>query len=98
MINGNLQVFLDKLYLLEDLSVKFHDKTYFIHGYKMPVIENSAPPFHLEVLILAEDDSGKPLFSCDASTCTECVSQFRHAPVWDGKTFDEAEPEIECID
>lgn len=97
MINGNLPMFLDKLYWLEDLSVIFQEREYFIHG-SGSILEDGQKSYHLEALELNGGMMDSVVFSCDAPTPLECVKQFREAPIWDGKCFDAVEQTIEWVD
>ena len=96
MINGDLPTFLDKLYWLEDLGILFQGREYLIQGYG----ENIGKPdqvFHIEVFETTGNVAGEMLLEHDAKTSAECSEVFRKAPIWDGRSFDEAESEIEWI-
>ena len=95
MINGNLQMFLDTLYLLEDLEVIFRGREYLIQGWT----ENIGSPnqfSHIEMFRTDEVEEGYD-FQCDAPTNTQCATAFLRAKVWDGMDFYQAEREIEWV-
>lgn len=95
MINGNLKCFLETLFLLEDLEVKFHGREYLIQGWT----ENIGKPnqfSHIEMFRIDDAAAGYD-FQFDAPTNAECVRTFLQTKLWDGMDFNQAEPEIEWM-
>ena len=97
MINGNLSAFMDSLALGMDLEVLFHGKRYFIQGWDYSNDDPKSGP-HLEMFELLDNGyAGGYVFTYDGRSRGECTEAFLAAKLWDGLTFDEAEPEIEWV-
>lgn len=96
MINGNVQAFLDKLALGMELEVSFRGKQYLIQGWDWSESDPTAGP-HIEMFELGENANPDFEFRYDGASRGECTEAFLAAKIWDGMTFDEAEPEIEWI-
>ena len=95
MINGNASDFIENL-SYEDNYALFHGNKYFFNGCQVrkndkgKIIE-----VRLEVYNLTENTT---VFSVKAHSIQKCIEAFENAEFFDGKTFWEAENEIEWID
>lgn len=95
MIDGNANDFIDKLYY-EDHYVLFNENKYYVNGCQSkPDTNGSANSVRLEVYNLSENST---VFSVTKSSASECVEAFEKAPIWNGKTFWEAETDMEWVD
>lgn len=91
MINGNVNDFVDNLYIGVEMMVRFSEIDFFIQGW------NEGSIFHLERLNYKNPlDSNK--WTYDAEDSAECVKAFLESPMWNGKKFYDAENSIEWID
>jgi len=96
MINGDLNAFLDSLALGMELEVAFRGKRYLIQGWDWSPNDPTVGP-HIEMVDLGIGAGDPRVFSLDAKSRSECTRGFLEAPLWDGLTFNEAEPEIEWV-
>lgn len=95
MINGNANTFIDKMYY-EDHYVMFDKEKYFVNGCQTKTdTDGHSLSVRLEVYNLSQNIT---VFSITKPSAAECVSAFEDAPIWNGKTFWEAEKEIEWVD
>ena len=92
MINGNANDFLDGVYNLQELIHMYHGKKYFLQGY---CNENDSQ-YILEMQLWEPEE--KTLWKCEKPVLLECREEFLKTPLYDGKTFWEAESEIEWVD
>ena len=93
MINGDVNCFLDSLHVFSDVEVSYRGQRYFIHGW-CDWGEPEDQDCHIHMY---EVDSGRNVYERTAVSTAECVNAFLDAPVWEGLTFREAEPEIEWV-
>ncbi len=91
VINGNPKEFIDRLYYGDERFFKLNNRKYFIQGY----YKNGKPLLALYVLEPSNDD-----FKWNATSKNESypVPDFESAPIFAGKTFWQAEKEIEWLD
>ena len=95
MIDGKASEFIDKLYY-EDNYVLFHGEKYFINGCQSKEgADGKIISVRLEVYNLTSDTT---VFSVTKSSPTECVKMFEEAAIWNGKTFWDAECQMQWVD
>lgn len=95
MINGNPATFIDKMYY-EDHYVIFNKEKYFVNGCQTKMApDGSTLSVRLEVYNLTQNTT---VFSTTKLSASECVSTFEDAPIWGGKTFWDAERNIQWVD
>ena len=88
MEDGNVNEFLEKITYQEE-ALLFKGEKYFFNGW--------GPIGHakLDVELLDQDDLWvRNVFHIEGRTMQECVDEMTKAPIWDGKTFWEAESEM----
>ena len=90
MIDGNVKDFIDGLYHGDEMLTEYKGIRYFIQGWYKDG-QN-----HLE--ICTYDDPEIYSWECDYEEPEKCVEEFLKVPHWDGKTFQEVEPELAWID
>ena len=95
MINGNANEFVDGLYYGDERWFMFGGVKYFIQGW----VKNEEFTLELEQME-PEPKQNRPLWTktCSWDRKQEIVESFLKAPVFDGKTFWQAEQEIEWVD
>ncbi len=91
MINGNIDEFVDKLWGGEEVIYTYHGKKYFSQGY---TLENGDYHFELQMW----EPTTKLLWKINGYTKQESLNAFLKEPFFDGKTFWEAEKEMEWVD
>lgn len=91
MINGNINEFVDKLWSGEELIYTYNGKKFFSQGY---IGEKGQYRFELQQW----EPEGKVLWSVEGCDHQSSLDTFLKQPLFDGKTFWEAEPEIEWVD
>lgn len=95
MIDGNANAFINKMYY-EDHYVMFDKEKYFVNGCQTKTdAEGHTLSVCLEVYNLSQNVM---VFSITKPSAIECVNAFEDAPIWNGKTFWEAEKEIKWVD
>lgn len=95
MINGKASDFIDKLYY-EDHYVIYNGNKYFLNGCQTQKDnEGNIVAVRLEVYNLSEDET---ILSISMPSASECIDMFENSPIWNDKTFWEAESEIEWVD
>jgi len=95
MVHGNANEFIDKMFY-EDHYVIFHGEKYFVNGCQTEMDEDGNTLFvRLEVYNLTQNIT---VFSITRPSASECVSAFEDALIWNGKSFWDAENEIEWVD
>lgn len=95
MINGNASEFIDKMHY-EDHYVVFNSEKYFVNGCQTKMdATGRILSVRLEVYNLTKNVT---VFSETKPSASECVNAFEEAPIWNGKTFWEAESDIEWVD
>lgn len=92
MINGNPNEFIDRIYTCQDTVFVYRGVKYWFQGY-MP--DNST--VHMEVFQVDPEKDGY-IWEYDGKTIEECHEAFLGAPIFDGKTFWDAEQDIEWVD
>ena len=85
MVGGKPNDFLDRIYSCQDTVFVYNGIKYWFQGY-MPD-KNSV---HMEI-IQYQPSSEKDVWEYDGATIDECLNAFVHAPIFNGKTFWEAE-------
>lgn len=95
MQNGDVQRFVDDLYYGEELLLRYDNRKFFIQGWK------DKETYYMEMTeIEADKPDGQVIKKCwsySASTMRECADAFLNEPLWDGKTFWQAESDmIQC--
>lgn len=91
MINGNIDEFVDKLWGGEEVIYTYNGKKYFSQGYTQ---ENGE--YHFELAMW--EPKTEVLWEIDGHTNQESLDAFLKEPLFDGKTFWEAEKEMEWVD
>lgn len=91
MINGNVREFVDGLYYGDERCFLYNGKKYFIQGY----YENEKPMLEIHIFEPADNNFEWRVFSEDNNYP---VDKFETAKIFDGKTFWEAEKEMEWVD
>lgn len=92
MIDGNPHDFVDTVYTGQDIVYLYHGIKYWFQGY---TLENGT--CHMEIFQYqppAEDE----IWSHDDTSMEKCLEAFLQAPIFDGKTFWDAEQEITWVD
>lgn len=95
MINGNPGDFLDHVYSGQDTIFAYNSIKYWCQGYA----DDSGGAWRIEIFQYqppANDDSW--FWECSAATVDLCYEAFLNAKIFNGKTFWEAESEIEWLD
>jgi len=88
MINGDLNAFLDSLYVCNDMYIRYEGSVYFIQGFSRGDV------FHLERWNCSMLDD-KEFWEFNDEAPDKCVKDFLEAPMWNGKKFYEAEKDME---
>lgn len=91
MINGNVNEFVDALYYGTENVFVFKQYKFMIQGWW----KNDKYTLYMQ---LWEPPVEGHDWEYTAPTPAECVDKFLHAPLFDGKTFWEAEREMEWVD
>ena len=95
MINGNASDFIENL-SYEDNYAFFRGNKYFFNGCQVRKNdEGKIIEVRLEVYNLTENTM---VFSIKTPSIQKCIEAFENAEIFDGKTFWEAENEIEWVD
>ncbi len=95
MIDGNANDFIDKL-SYEDHYVLFDNKKYFFNGCQTEKDTSGAiKSVRLEVYDLTNETT---VFSVTEKSVCDCLAAFEKAKIWNGKTFWEAEADMEWVD
>ena len=96
MQNGDVQQFIDDLYYGEELLLRYNKQKFFIQGWK------NKDTYHMEMIeIEADKPDGQVIKKCwsySANTMRECAVAFLNEPLWDGKTFWQAESDMTQCD
>ena len=92
MINGNPNDFVDRIYSCQDTIFIYNKIKYWFQGY-MP----TSTSVYMEVFQY-KPSNDKCIWQYTGKSITECYQEFLKAPIFDGKTFWEAESEIEWVD
>lgn len=91
MINGNVNEFVDHIHYGDELVFLYEGKKYFLQGFKLEglytlLLDRWDPPGDDYIWVGKGTDKAYP------------VEKFLNAPIFEGKTFWEAEKEIEWVD
>ena len=92
MINGDAGDFVDRIYSCQDTVFIYNGVKYWFQGY-MP----SADTVHMEVIQIDPERDGY-VWEYNGNSISEGQESFQKAPIFDGKTFWEAEKDIEWTD
>ena len=94
MINGNASEFIDRIYTCQDTVFVFHGVKYWFQGY---MLDDSV---HMEVFQVEPpvEDDNYYVWEYNGDSISEGQEAFQNAPIFDGKTFWEAEKDIKWID
>ena len=90
MINGDPNDFLDTVYSGQEIFFIYRGNHYMYQGYTQ-----QEGLLTMELIPITEDD--KPVWKCTVAF-DECLDVFQKAPIFDGKTFWDAEKDIEWTD
>ena len=95
MIGGNVQKFIDQT-TFEECAVIFNGVKYFFHG----LIFNREKNEYSYVIDVWSNDGNfdKTVFNQTAVTPEECLTLAQNAPIFEGKTFWEAEKDMEWVE
>jgi len=98
MIDGNARKVIEDIYS-QDVEIIFEGKEYFINGCSCAFDEKgNVKRARLEVYdMTTEDEDAFIIFSVECKTQDECVQAFESAPIWNGRTFWDAEHEMTQI-
>ncbi len=95
MINGNAGNFIDELYYQDHYAI-FRGEKLFFNGCQCKVDnDKKIVSATLEIYNLKTNEV---LFSTEQESPSECIKRFEDAPIFNGKTFWQAEGEIEWVD
>ena len=92
MIGGDPNEFLDRIYSCQDTIFRYKGIKYWFQGY-MPNINT----VHMEVTQY-QPQSEQSVWEYDGDTIEECQQAFIKAPIFNGKSFWNVEPDIEWLD
>ena len=92
MINGDAGDFVDRIYSCQDTVFIYNGVKYWFQGY-MP----STDTVHMEVVQIDPERDGY-VWEYNGNSISEGQESFQKAPIFDGKTFWEAEKDIEWTD
>lgn len=92
MNGGSVTDFVDRIYSCQDTVFVYHGIKYWFQGYTL-----SKDNVHMEVFQY-EPPSEEYLWEYNGKSIDECQKAFLSAPMFDGKTFWEAEKDITWVD
>ena len=92
MIDGNPTEFVDRIYSCQDTVYIFKGMKYWFQGYML-----SDGGVHMEIF-QSEPSSEICLWEHNGQTIEECQNAFLNAPIFDGKSFWDAEQQIQWVD
>ena len=92
MINGNANDFIDRIYTCQDTVFIYNEKKYWFQGYM-----SDEKAVHMEIFQTEPPMDGF-IWEYDGASITEGQEAFQTAQIFDGKTFWEAEQDIEWVD
>lgn len=96
MENGEVTEFIDE-FTYEELYWKYNGETYFTDG----VIFDSKKQKYSFFIIVVSDQNGwwvRDVYAFEGDSVSDCVKAFENAPIWNGRTFYEAESEMTWVD
>lgn len=91
MINGDAKEFIEGLYYGDERFFLYKGKKYFVQGYYI----NKKPMLEVYIFEPSDSDFEWRAFSKDNNYP---IAEFENARIFDGKTFWEAEKDIEWVD
>lgn len=91
MINGNPSAFIDTAYSGQEIFFRFDGKKFMCQGY----IDNGRCHIEIQQHVPWVSES---IWHTQSISMQECLEAFEKAPIFNGKTFWEAESEIEWLD
>ena len=92
MINGKAEDFVDRIYSCQDTVFIYNGIKYWFQGY-MPC----ANTVHMEVFQISPE-SDNYIWEYNGNSVSEGQDAFQNAPIFNGKTFWEAEKDIVWTD
>jgi hypothetical protein len=96
VINGDINKFVECLFLGEELDIVFEGKTYLMEG---GYDENKVAEMFVEEYDNNNHENDHVIFETTSTKdLKECVEKFLEAPIWNGKKFWDAEKDMEWID
>ncbi len=96
MEGGNVNEFLDSI-TYQDTAVLFRGKRYCFNPIS-PISEESQYAWDIYIWSGKHDEDEIPVASFAGKSPEECLKKFLASPIWDGKTFWEAEQEMTWVD
>ncbi|MDE7293023.1 MAG: hypothetical protein K2N72_01215 [Oscillospiraceae bacterium] len=95
MIDGKASTFIENLYF-EDNIVIYRDEKFYFNGCQTKWdSDGKIKSVRLEVYNLTKDET---VLSIVKPSDKECIEAFENAPLWNGRTFWEAEAEMLWVD
>ena len=95
MKNGNVNAFVDKT-TIEECAVMYGGVKYFFHGL---LFDSESKTYSFTIDIWDENgDYVKTVFDKTATSASECMELAFAEPIFDGKSFWEAETEMEWVE
>lgn len=94
MEGGKIKDFIES-FSYQSVAVIFKSQKYFSDGISQN--ENGKYTFYID-LWDNEGNSKETVYEFTGDSISECIEAFENAPIWDGKSFYQAEQEIEWID
>ena len=95
MKSGHVNEFIEHT-SYEECAVLYHDKKYFFHGL---IFDQDTNTYTFEVEAWdGENCFINTVFDTPAETAEKCMENFYQAPIFEGKSFWEAEPDMEWIE
>ena len=92
MINGDVGDFVDRIYSCQDTVFIYNGVKYWFQGY-MPSFDTA----HMEVVQVDPERDGY-VWEYNGNSISEGQESFQKAPIFEGKTFWDAEKDIEWTD
>ena len=96
MRDGNINDFLNSI-TYQDTAVLFHGKRYCFN----PINPSERQNFYCwDIYIWSgkDNEEGIPVITILGNSVAECMQKFLSTPLWDGKTFWQAEQEMTWVD
>lgn len=90
MLGGNVNEFVDNIYMGQELVFIYHGQKYFLQGYQ----SDGTPNLYLD----RWDPPGDDYIWMDIGKENYPVEDFLAAKLWDGRSFWEAQDEMEWVD
>ena len=91
MINGNANEFIEMIYTCQDIVFIYDNVKYWFQGYI------TGEKVHMEVFQVEPVKEGY-VWEYNGSSISQGQNAFQNAPIFNGKTFWEAEKDIEWVD